>query len=155
MERAARPESHRLRRGRVSEVGRIYLITATCSNRHSFFQTLASGRTAVLSMREAENLAETLCFVVMPDHIHWLMQLGEGASLDRAVGKVKASTTRRLRALRPELNQIRIWQTGYHDRALRRREDLRVVARYVVANPIRAGLAETIGDFALWDACWL
>jgi len=75
--------------------------------------------------------------------------------LDRAVGKVKAATTRRLRSLCPELEQIRIWQPGFHDRALRRQEDLRAVARYVVANPIRAGLAETVGDYALWDACWL
>ncbi|TVP54594.1 MAG: transposase [Halomonadaceae bacterium] len=154
MERAHPPHSHHLRRGRVSEAGRIYLITATCANRQCFFQSLISGRAVVQSLQETVTLAETLCFVVMPDHIHWLIQLNGYASLDRVVGKVKARVTRRLRVLHPELHRTHIWQPGFHDRAIRRYEDLRVVARYVVANPIRAGLAETVGDYGLWDACW-
>ena len=155
MERATQPAGHRLRRGRVSEPGRIYLVTANCSNRHTVFRELESGLAVVGGLREAEDLAETWCFVVMPDHIHWLMQLRDGASLERAVGKVKARATLRLRNLRPELAEARIWQPGFHDRALRRYEDLRAVARYVVANPLRAGLVERIEDYPLWDACWL
>lgn len=48
-----------------------------------------------------------------------------------------------------------VWQRTYHDHALRREEDLRAAARYVVANPLRAGLAEGIGDYPFWDAAWL
>jgi len=29
------------------------------------------------------------------------------------------------------------------------------MARYIVANPLRAGLVERIGDYPLWDATWL
>jgi hypothetical protein len=29
------------------------------------------------------------------------------------------------------------------------------VARYIVANPLRAGLVEHLGDYPLWDAVWL
>jgi putative transposase len=32
---------------------------------------------------------------------------------------------------------------------------MRAIARYVVANPLRAGLAGTIGDYPYWDAVWL
>jgi len=32
---------------------------------------------------------------------------------------------------------------------------LRRVARYVVANPMRAGLVKQIGDYPLWDAIWV
>jgi putative transposase len=28
-----------------------------------------------------------------------------------------------------------LWQDGYHDRALRKEEDLQQIARYIVANP--------------------
>ena len=52
-------------------------------------------------------------------------------------------------------NHGRVWQDGFHDHALRREEDLRAAARYVVANPLRAGLVETIGQWPLWDAVWL
>jgi len=34
-------------------------------------------------------------------------------------------------------------------------EGLRAVARYVIANPVRAGLAERVGDYPFWDAVWL
>ena len=29
------------------------------------------------------------------------------------------------------------------------------LARYVVANPLRAGLVEKLGDYPLWDAVWV
>ncbi|GGY09626.1 hypothetical protein GCM10007160_41190 [Litchfieldella qijiaojingensis] len=48
-----------------------------------------------------------------------------------------------------------IWQRGYHDRAIRDEEDIRAVARYIVANPLRAGLVNDIGQYPLWDAKWL
>jgi hypothetical protein len=32
---------------------------------------------------------------------------------------------------------------------------LRDIARYIIANPLRAGLAESIGDYPHWDAIWL
>ena len=46
-------------------------------------------------------------------------------------------------------------QKGYHDHGVRREEDLRVLARYVVANPVRAGLVGRVGNYPLWDAVWL
>ena len=33
--------------------------------------------------------------------------------------------------------------------------DLRVAARYVIANPLRAGLVDEIGKYPYWDAVWL
>ncbi len=48
-----------------------------------------------------------------------------------------------------------VWQQGFHDHALRREEDAVHVARYIVANPLRAGLVGRIGDYPLWDAAWL
>jgi putative transposase len=29
------------------------------------------------------------------------------------------------------------------------------IARYIVANPLRAGLVERLGDYPHWDAVWL
>lgn len=34
-----------------------------------------------------------------------------------------------------------LWQEGYYDRVLRAEEDARAVARYILENPVRAGLA--------------
>jgi REP element-mobilizing transposase RayT len=48
-----------------------------------------------------------------------------------------------------------IWQDGYHDHALRSEENLQDAARYIVMNPVRAGLVESIREYPLWDAKWL
>jgi REP element-mobilizing transposase RayT len=48
-----------------------------------------------------------------------------------------------------------LWQKAFHDHGVRDGGDLRPVARYLVANPLRAGLADRIEDYPLWDAAWL
>ena len=35
------------------------------------------------------------------------------------------------------------------------KKEIKDVARYIVANPLRAGLVEKIGDYPFWDAVWL
>jgi REP element-mobilizing transposase RayT len=48
-----------------------------------------------------------------------------------------------------------VWTPAFHDRALRKEDDLKAFARYVVANPVRAGLVTRAGDYPFWDAIWL
>ena len=138
-----------LRRGRVSLPGHVYAITAVTRERSPVFRDLAAGRCLVKVLREHADLgrAETLCFVVMPDHLHWLMQLEQGYSLSAVVRDVKALSSRRLGRS--------IWQKGFYDHAVRKDEDLRRLARYIIANPLRAGLVTKVGDYPLWDAMWL
>ena len=88
----------------------------------------------------------------MPDHFHWLIQLNKG-TLAELMCRVKSRSSKALN-MRSGLS-TRIWQRGYHDRGLRREDDLKALARYIVMNPIRAGLVSKIGDYPLWDAVWL
>ena len=41
----------------------------------------------------------------------------------------------------------RLWQPGYHDRILRDDESTEATARYILENPIRAGLTRQIGEY--------
>ncbi len=50
---------------------------------------------------------------------------------------------------------LSVWQHGFFDRAVRRECNLIALSRYIVANPLRAGLVEEIGDYPLWDAVWM
>jgi len=34
-------------------------------------------------------------------------------------------------------------------------EDIKAMARYVIANPVRAGLSYSVGSYPHWDAAWL
>jgi putative transposase len=64
-------------------------------------------------------------------------------------GRTALRVNRRLGRVGPR------WQKTYYDHALRAEEDLRAQARYIVANPLRAGLVTDIGQYPHWDAVWL
>jgi len=48
-----------------------------------------------------------------------------------------------------------LWESGFYDRALRSEQDILPAARYIVMNPVRAGLCKRVGDYPFWDAVWL
>lgn len=143
------PHGRNLRKGRYSIPGQIYLVTTVTSNRARIFHDLYRARCAIHCIHDDTMAvhASTLAFVIMPDHVHWVLQLKERAPLPDVVRLYKARVS-------SNLGQ-RIWQRGFHDHALRMDEDVVDVSRYVVANPLRAGLVEHIGDYPHWDAVWL
>ncbi len=146
------PKSKNLRKGRYSRPGGIYLITFVTVARETLFTDLATARLVITSMMRSKS-AETLCFVVMPDHVHWLMQLQPHGELSSAIRAVKSASARRIN--RHLGRNGSIWQHGYHDHALRREENIRATARYIVANPLRAGLVKSVRHYPHWDAKWL
>ena len=150
----SRPNSHRLRLGRYSEQGRAYLITIVVHNRRPLFTDLRLGRLLVAELKHAheQGWVDSMAWVVMPDHLHWLFQLREG-TLAQVMQLTKSRST--LSINRALSSQGAFWQSGYHDSAVRDGEDLCHLARCIVANPIRAGLVKRCGDYPLWDACWL
>jgi REP element-mobilizing transposase RayT len=143
-----------LRKGRFSEANRSYLLTTIVHERKPLFAEWKIARLLVTELRIAEEYGkvDSLAWVVMPDHLHWLVTLKSGnlpTLMQRIKGRSAISINRALRS------QGQIWQKGFHDHALRKDEDLQSVARYIVANPLRAGLVERVGDYPLWDAIWL
>jgi putative transposase len=146
------PHSKNLREGRYSEPGRIYLTTFVTVSREALFTDLLTARLVITSLKNSKG-AETLCFVVMPDHVHWLLQLRPHGKLSSAIRGVKSSSARRINRYLGRSGSI--WQDGYHDHALRREENIREVARYIVANPLRAGLVKSVRQYPHWDAKWL
>lgn len=97
--------------------------------------------------------AQTLAFVVMPDHFHWLLLLSGSRSLSGCVNTVKSFSSRRINQRLSRHGPV--WQTGFYDRAIRRDDDLLQVARYIIANPLRAGIVASVREYPLWDAKWL
>lgn len=148
------PQSNLLHRGRVSEPGRPYLITTVTRGRVPLFDDFRLARLVIREMRHTDQsgACRTLAWVVMPDHIHWLFELGN-TTLASLMCQFKSRTTCAI--YKACAHKGAIWQPGYHDRALRREEDLRKTARYIIANPLRAGLAEHVGDYPHWDCTWL
>ncbi|NQZ11040.1 MAG: transposase [Algicola sp.] len=141
-------EGHKLRTHRYSSTGQIYCITSATHQRCCYFHDFALARKVVKAMQyqDEQGKTQTLAFVIMPDHIHWLFELKQG-SLHRIMQSVKSFSAQRFGAP--------LWQSGYYERTLRKSDDIIKFSRYIVANPLRAGLVEHIGDYPLWDAIWL
>ncbi len=141
---------HALLRGRYSELGRAYLITVVTLNRQPWFSDWPCGHCVAIEIGAAS--VETLAWVVMPDHLHWLMVLGD-QSLAETVGRMKSCSA--IAVNRHLGRQGVFWQKGYHDHAVRSDEDLQKLANYVVTNPLRAGLVERMEDYRLWGTAWM
>jgi len=146
--------SRDLRKGRYSEPGRIYLLTTVTRERRPLFREFSLARCCIQAMRfeHERGVVNSLAFVVMPDHLHWLVELHQGdlADLMKSFKCRVTSQANRRGGLSGS-----IWHSGYHDHALRKEEDLVTMARYLVANPLRAGLVKKLNDYPHWDAVWL
>ncbi|MCF6391452.1 transposase [Mycobacterium sp. MBM] len=146
--------SKQLLKGRYSEPGRIYMLTTVTDQRRPVFSDFHLGRLVVNQLRQAhdEGIVNSLAWVVMPDHCHWLVEL-RTKSLGELMCRIKSRSSVAVNLATQSTS--RLWQKGYHDRALRREDDLKAAARYLIQNPIRAQLTSRIGDYPLWDACWI
>ena len=89
----------------------------------------------------------------MPDHWHGLVQLQDQTDLSALMQRVKAVSSGQIRRAFDVRGPV--WQAGFHDRALRTDDDYRDAARYLVANPLRAGLVESVSLYPFWDSRWL
>lgn len=83
------------------------------------------------------------CLIIL----HWLFQLKQSNTLSKVMQSIKSISAHKI--------GMPIWQSGYYDHALRKDEDIQTIVRYIVANPIRAGLVNKVGDYPHWDAIWL
>ncbi len=140
---------HKLREGRYSQQHQRYLVTTVTRNRIPWFRDTQLARLAsrhCLGMDD-QGACNTLCFVVMPDHLHWLFDLSGKYSLSQTVGMLKSQISR-------AVGQP-IWQRGFHDHAVREEENTLAIARYIVANPLRAGITKSVRYYPYWYAVWL
>jgi putative transposase len=162
------------------EPGMTYLITTVTRAREMIFADAAYAQIAHEDIGFYANKfkAISLAHVIMPDHVHWVVQPSEedfnrfaldesrrGGKyaaaperfyLSKIVEDYKRHTSFAVNGLRGSRG-AQVWQDGFRDDGLRKSEAIRAAVRYVVKNPVEAGLA---GDpeeypYLMWDAEWL
>ena len=81
--------------GRVSLPQQIYHLTVCTYQREPLFSQLQTGRLIVHEFKYLQETqsANSLAWVVMPDHVHWLMQLAETNSLATVLKRFKGRST--------------------------------------------------------------
>jgi putative transposase len=90
--------------------------------------------------------AELVAHCFMPDHLHVLV---EGKS-EQANSRKFADVFRQVSGFHFRKSEKgRLWQDGYYDHVLRDEEATLPVVRYIVLNPVRAGLCAEASAYPL------
>ena len=139
----------------VSATERVYFLTVSTLLRRPLFLDTEAARAISRLQGDASiwGSSQCLAWVLMPDCWHALVLLGEGDALDRLVRRFKAISARGIEP-RFRINGW-LWAKGYNERALQSGQDLLAVARHMVGNPVRSGLAKSVGAYPYWNAVWL
>jgi len=92
--------------------------------------------------------------VVMPDHFHLITSLEEEAALTKQavahlMRSIKGYSAREVNKLRGVKGSL--WQAEYHDRSLLGEQAFKGAVKYLLNNPVKAGLVERPEDYPwLW-----
>ena len=124
---------------------RYFVTFCTPSRDRTFTDAAIVSRTLEQIRRTARDEAfAILAYCVMPDHVHLLVEaLASTSDLRRFVKLAK----QRSGAAHARVTSRRLWQEGYHERVLRADDDAHEIARYIVANPVRASLVANPADY--------
>ncbi len=141
----SKPHAGNLRKGRYSQPGLYYFLTASVAGRRRIFTNRHRAMLVLDAIRwlHAADRFMVDAAVLMPDHLHLVGQLSE-STLAKVMHTLKSYSAHGLSAAGIETP---IWQKGYHDHGLRDDEDYRARVQYVLQNPRRAGLVQRVEDY--------
>jgi putative transposase len=91
-----------------------------------------------LEEARAKHDATIYAYCFMPDHLHLLVLIPEGKSMQKFVRLFKQLSGYLLK----QVDGLPVWQVSYHDHILRNDEAIHDVAGYIWNNPREAGLVE-------------
>jgi len=95
----------------------------------------------VLRSLVAEHKFQLHDFVVMPDHLHVLLTVEEGMTIEKAMQLIKGRFSHRLRH---ELGYPgEVWQRGFSEVQVMNRESFLQHRAYIAMNPVKAGLVDS------------
>jgi hypothetical protein len=129
------------------------LVVHTLFRRPVFADTEAARAVARLHRQDGPwSGSRCLAWVRLPECWQGLVVVGAGDSVERLVQRFKTASAR-LVDPRLRINGW-LWERGFDAQPLRPQGE-REAARKLVLEPVRAGLAGTIGEYPYWSAVWL
>jgi putative transposase len=131
----------------VLNPSRTFFATTGASMGRRLFQSERNAGLLIDVLRSlvAERKFELHDFVVMPDHVHLLLTVREGMTIEKAMQLIKGRFSHRLSnecGYRGE-----VWQRGFTEEQVMNRESFDGHSKYVAQNPVKAGLAASEDEF--------
>ncbi len=144
MEKRPNRKSIRLSGDAYRQQRNAFFITITTHDRYQWF--VVHPKISESLVNEMEHLcrqrgADLYAWVLMPDHLHVLIQDTDIVEWVRAL---KGRLTVVARQIEPGR---KLWQRSFYDHGLRKEESLENVARYIWENPVRKGIVMTANEY--------
>jgi len=95
----------------------------------------------VLRSLVAEHKFKLHDFVIMPDHLHLLLTVEEGMTIEKAMQLIKGRFSHRLSHEFGHLGEV--WLRGFSEAQVLNRESFLQHRAYIAMNPVKAGLVES------------
>ncbi len=99
----------------------------------------------VLRSLVAEHKFKLHDFVVMPDHVHLLVEVGGDTTIEKAMQFVKGRFSHRLTQEFGHKGEV--WQRGFAEVQVLNQQDFESHRRYIAENPVKAGLAASTEEY--------
>ena len=137
--RHGRPE--RLERIFSTHAFPVFFVTACTPNRAPLLANEIAHRALISYARKNVAAGRAMGrYVLMPDHLHFLVRLHPEAQLSDYVRLLRQAITVDLRESGLTNDGQQVWQPGFFDRLLRSAERTSRSWQYLVDNPVCAGL---------------
>lgn len=129
------------------QANRVVFITINAYLRNAPFVKEPLNQMVIDSLREEQDRQNCSVFTycLMPDHLHYLVASNiDGVSTLVFTDQFKGKTTNR--SWKHGWSG-KLWQPRSFDHIIRKDEDLRAIAEYILNNPVRKGLVERAEDW--------
>ena len=106
----------------------------------------------LLAAAKARHPVKIFAFCLMPNHFHLAVEPGHQTALSQFMQWLLTSHVRRYH--RHYQGSGHIWQGRFKSLPIQRDEHLLMVMRYVLQNPVRAGLVKSAGEWSWSSIRW-
>jgi putative transposase len=123
-----------------------FVTTSTAMSKRMFQSERNAGlMIEVLRALVAEKAIELHDFVIMPDHLHLMLTVHEGMTIEKAMQLIKGRFSFRIKKDCGYLGEV--WQRGFTEEQVMSRESLEAHRRYIEENPVKAGLVKSPNEY--------
>ena len=129
---------------RFQKAESLHFITFSCFHRLPLLKAAGPKNTfeAVLERTRARHEARIYAYVLMPEHVHLLINEPTSILLAQLLKALKQVTSRKLKGRRDMF-----WQERYYDGNIRGEAERSEVIRYIHRNPVKRGLVASPGEY--------
>ena len=123
-----------------------YFLTFCSHNRRRVFlgDEALTCVTTQLVRASADHVFSVIAYCYMPDHLHLLV---EGCDADASLPEFARTFKQRSSFHWKQRFAAPLWQRSYYEHVLRDEESTVGVVRYILENPLRAGLATRVEEY--------